>query len=137
MSKCEGFRLLDDEDSQGMVESALVFLFLMFVLLGLVDFAYVFQDYIGGVNTANVGATYGSTSSTAATNQTGISTAALAETNQWHCSSTSVTSSTSLDGYGYSMVTVTVNCQVSDLIAITAAFGSIQVSGAGVRRVRL
>ncbi len=136
MSKCERFRRLDDEDGQGMVESAFVFMFLMFVLLGLVDFAYVFQDYIGVVNAANVGATYGSTSLTAAANQTEISRIALAETDQWHCSDMSVSSSTSTDTYGYLMVSVTVECQVADLIVIPNSIASIRLSNTAVRRVR-
>ncbi len=136
MSKCERFRLLDREDGQAMVESAFVFVFLMLVLLGLVDFAYVFQDYIGVVNAANVGATYGSISAAAAANQTAISAAALAETDQWHCSNMSVSSSTSTDAYGDLMVSVTVECQVADLIVIPNSVTSIRLSNTAVRRVR-
>jgi len=119
-----------------MVESAFVFTFLMLVLLGLVDFAYVFQAYIGVVNAANVGATYGSTSATAAANQTAIAAAALAESNQWHCSNTSVNSSTSTDAYGYLKVSVTVQCQVANLIVIPNGVSAIRVSNTAVRRVR-
>jgi Flp pilus assembly protein TadG len=125
-----------NESGQSMVESAFVFVILMFLLLGLVDFAYVFQDYIGVVNAANVGAVYGSTSAAAAANQTAIASAALSETDQWHCSNTSVSSSTSTDSYGYLMVSVTVQCQVADLIVIPNSIVSIQLSNTAVRRVR-
>lgn len=134
--KSEKLRLSDGENGQGMVESAFVFMFLMFVLLGLVDFAFVFQDYIGIVNAANVGASYGATSTTAAQSPTTIRSAALAESNQWHCSATSVSSSTSTDSDGFMVVTVTVNCQAADLIGITGVIGPIQVSSTVVRRVR-
>lgn len=136
MSKCKRFRLLDDEDGQAMVESAFVFMLLVTIVLGLIDFAFIFEDYIGVVNAANVGATYGATSWTAAQNTTAISNAALSESNRWHCSSMSVSSSTSTDTYGYAMVSVTVECQVADLIPIPGVLSSLRLSNTAVRRVR-
>jgi len=124
------------ESGQGLVESALVFTVLMVIILGLVDFAFVFQAYIGVVNAAGVGATYGATSVSAANTPTAISAAALAESNAWHCANQSVASSTSTDGFGYTMVSVTVQCQVADLIAIPETLNQMWVSNTAVRRVR-
>jgi len=129
-------RKLQSESGQGMIESALVFTILVFMILGLIDFAFVFQAYIGVVNAAGVGATYGATSLAAANNPSAISAAALSESDTWHCSSQWVTSSTSTDSFGYTMVSVTVHCQVADLIAIPDAFNQITVSSTAIRRVR-
>jgi Flp pilus assembly protein TadG len=124
------------EAGQSLVESVLVFTLLMVIVLGLLDFAYVFQAYVGVVNAAGVGAMYGATSQSAAYDQTGIHNAALAESNSWHCASPTVTSSVSTDSYGFRKVSVTVRCQVADLIAIPNSFNQIFVSSTAVRRVR-
>ncbi|MBM4461228.1 MAG: pilus assembly protein [Chloroflexi bacterium] len=123
------------ESGQGLVESGLVFGVLMVIVLALIDFAFIFQAYIGVVNAADVGAAYGASSPSAAANQAGISSAALADQSNWSCASPIVTSSTATDAYGYSQVQVTVRCQVSNLIAIQGVIGNVQVSSTAVRRV--
>jgi len=119
-----------------MIEAAMTFTLLMIIVLGVIDFAFVFQAYIEVVNAAGEGAAYGATSLAAAQNQSAISAAALGESNSTHCTERVVTSGTSVDSFGYTMVSVTVQCQVADLIAIPNAFDQISVSSTAVRRVR-
>jgi len=129
-------RNLKSEAGQSLIESVLTFTMLMVIVLAVLDFSFVFQAYIGVVNAAAVGAMYGATSQTAAYDQTGIRNAALAETNSWRCTNTTVTSSVSTDTYGFRKVSVTVSCQVADLIAIPNSINQIVVSSTAVRRVR-
>jgi Flp pilus assembly protein TadG len=129
-------RTVRSENGQSMVEAALVFTLLVVIVLGLIDFAYIFQAYIGVVNAAGVGATYAATSLAAATNPNAIAAAALAETDSWHCTNRWVTSTLTTDAYNYPMIRVTVSCQVADLITIPDALDHIVVSSTAIRRVK-
>jgi len=125
------------ESGQSLIEGALMITLLMLLVMGLIDFAFVFQAYLGVVNAANVGVTYAATSSIAANDLSGITAAALSETDIWHCiDQPNVAHTLSTDSYGYSMVSVTVSCQVADLMAIPSSLNNIQVSATAVRRVK-
>jgi Flp pilus assembly protein TadG len=122
---------------QSLVEGALTISILMMLVLGLIDFAFVFSAYIGVVNAANAGAVYASTSPISANNLNGITAAVMSETNNWRCvGQPPVSRSFAPDGYGYTKVTVTVACQVAGLVAIPNSFNQITVSASAVRRVR-
>ena len=128
---------LRSESGQSLIELAVLLPILLTLTLGVFDFALIYNTYVGIVNAANVGATYAATSPAAASNLSAITAAALGESNVWRCTSQpAVTRTPSLDPYGFSMISVTVSCQVDNLIAIPAVFNNITVSAKAVRRVR-
>ncbi len=125
------------ERGQGMVEFALLLPVLLLLVVGVINFAFIFHTYIQVVNAAGVGATYAATSSITANDQTGLSAAALADSANWHCvQPTAIGASPVGDPYGYQRVSVTVTCQVSNLIILPDGFGPVQVSATATRRVR-
>jgi Flp pilus assembly protein TadG len=128
---------LRSENGQSLIEGALMITLLMVIILGLIDFAFIFQAYLGVVSAASVGITYAATSSTAANDLSGITAAALSETDIWHCiGQPNVTRTLTTDSYGYSMVSVTITCRVADLMAIPSSLNNVQVSATAVRRVK-
>lgn len=130
---CRGARA---ERGQGAVEFALLLPVLLLLALGVINFAFVFHTYIQVVNAAGVGATYAATSATTANDTAGISAAALADSANWHCDAPTATRSSLVgDPYGFQRVTVTVTCQVTDLI-LGGGLGPVTVSAEASRRVR-
>src|SRR5512146_61453 len=110
-------RIAHSEEGQGLVEGAFVFTILSLMVLAIIDFAYLYQTFIGVTNAASQGAMY-------AANDIGydsarIQAAALAEGSMRHCR-TLVVSSTAPqnDAFGLPMVSVTVRCEVDDLMLL-------------------
>lgn len=124
------------DQGQGMVEFALLLPVLFLMMWGLINFAYIFQAYIQVVNAAGVGAAWGASSPIAAADSDGIAIVALAESSHWHCLDTAVTSFVTGDPQGFGRVSVSVSCDVRDLIAIPASFGQVVVHSTATRRVR-
>lgn len=129
---------LRSERGQSLVEGALLSVILMALVLALIDFAFILYAYIGTVSAANAGASFAASSTAAANNLAGITAAALAETDTWNCigGQPSVSRAVTTDAYGFSMVSVTVSCRVSNLIAIPGSFNAVTVSNTATRRVR-
>jgi len=124
------------ERGQGTVEFALLLPVLLLLVVGVINFAFIFHTYIQVVDAAGVGATYAAASATAANDTAGISAAALADSANWHCDAPTATrSALARDPYGFQQVTVTVTCQVSDLV-IGGGLGPVTVSADASRRVR-
>jgi len=125
------------ERGQGAVELAILLPVLLLLVVGVINFTYIFHTYILVVNAAGVGATYGATSAIAANDETGMRNAALTDSANWHCNSPTATRSALVgDPYGYQRVSVTVTCQVSDLIILPDSFGPVTMSATATRRVR-
>ena len=109
---------------------------LLLLVLGVINFAFIFHTYIQVVDAAGVGATYAATSAITANDTAGISAAALEDSANWHCDAPTATRTSLVgDPYGFQRVTVTVTCQVSDLI-ISGGLGPVTVSAEASRRVR-
>jgi Flp pilus assembly protein TadG len=125
------------EDGQSLVELAVMFSVLVMLLLGVVDFTWVFQSYVRANTAANAGVVYASQGTTEANNATGVQSAALAGFSSWTCTSSGPTVSAVLgtDTNGNTLVTVTVQCQVSGLTILKRMLGTITVTGKAVRRV--
>ena len=131
-----------DESGQALVESALSFTILLFMLLGMVDLALLYPPYIAVIQAANAGAFYGSASATSAADVSGITTEAISVTQSWRCLDASgghpaiQVSSAVPDGIAgstsYSKFTVTVTCHMNDL---TGLFGAIGLTYAETRRI--
>jgi Flp pilus assembly protein TadG len=131
------FRRAAAERGQGTVEFVLLLPVLLLLVVGVINFTYIFHTYILVVNAAGVGATYAATSASAANDAAGISTAALADSANWHCTSpTAARTSLVGDPYGYQRVGITVTCQVRDLTILPGSFGPVTVSATATRRVR-
>lgn len=124
------------ETGQGMVEFALLLPVLLLLAIGLINFTFIFQAYIQVVNAADVGAAWAATSEVAAADDAGISATALKESDRWHCRDTQVSSTRVGDPQGFGRVSVTVSCDVQDLIAIPANFNQVVVSATATRRIR-
>ncbi len=131
------WRVAPTEAGQSAVEFALLLPALLMLVVGLINFAFIFHTYIQVINAAGVGATYAAASATAANDLAGIAAAALADRDNWHCVKLDA-SRTALvgDPYGYQRVSVTVTCVVSDLILWPAGFGPVEISATATRRVR-
>jgi Flp pilus assembly protein TadG len=125
-----------EEEGQSLVESALLFLLLITLVLGVIDFGFIFYGYVSVVSAAHEGAAFAALSSVNASNPTAIRSAALGETSRWNCSSLAVTSSLTPDSAGYPMVSVTVACQVGNLTAIPDSFTGATVQATARRRVK-
>lgn len=132
----QDIRSLSDEEGQSLVEMVLTVPFLAILVVVLINSAFIFQTYITVTNAANSGAIYGASSLSASLNKTGIRNQVLAESDTWHCPSPDIDSTTSGDGYGYTRVSVTVTCDVSDLVGFANILDDITVSYTTVRRVK-
>jgi Flp pilus assembly protein TadG len=134
-----------DERGENLVESAVVFSLLLTLLLGMVDFGLLLQGYITVANAASAGATYGSASTANANDLTGITNAAVSVSSHWSCANnldgTPSVQRTALVSDGvplptgngtYSKITITVICQVNDLLQLS---GPVRVSQSVTRRV--
>jgi Flp pilus assembly protein TadG len=125
------------ERGQGMVEIALLLPVLLTLVVALVNFAFIFHTYIQVISAAGVGASYAATSAIAANDSSGISAAALMDSANWRCDQPTVTSPAPVgDPYGFQRVSVTVSCQVADLLVFPSSFGPVPVSATATRRVR-
>lgn len=125
------------ERGQGMVEFALLLPVLLLLVVGVINFAFIFHTYIQVVSAAGVGATYAATNATTANDTAGISAAALVDSATWHCNAPTATRASLVgDPYGYQRVTVTVTCQVTELIIGPGGLGPVTVSAEATRRVR-
>ncbi len=125
------------ERGQAAVELTLLLPVLLLMVVGVINFAFIFHTYILVVNAAGVGATYAASSAMAATDLDGIRKAALADSDRWHCDEPAVTTTAPVgDPYGYQRVSVTVTCRVSDLVVLPEGFGPVTVSATATRRVR-
>ena len=124
------------EGGQSLVESALLFMLLITLVLGVIDFGFIFYGYVSVVSAAHEGAAFASLSGANASNPTAIRNAVVGETSRWNCSSLAVTSSLGPDSAGYPMVSVTVTCQVGNLTAIPDSFSGATVQATARRRVR-
>jgi Flp pilus assembly protein TadG len=134
-----------DERGENLVESAVVFSLLLTLVLGMVDFGLLLQGYITVAGAANAGATYGAASLANANDLNGIRTAATAVSSNWSCANnldnTPSVQRAALVSDGvplptgngtYSKITVTVTCQVNDLLQLS---GPVRVSQSVTRRV--
>lgn len=120
-----------------MVEFTLLLPALLLLAVGVINFAFVFHTYIQVINAAGVGATYAAASANAANDEAGIAAAALADSETWHCIRPTATRASLVgDPYGYQRVSVTVTCQVSDLVILPQGLGPVTVSATATRRVR-
>ncbi len=130
-------RVASAEAGQSAVEFALLLPALLTLVIGLINFAFIFHTYIQVINAAGVGATYAATGETAANDLAGIAAAALADRENWHCSKLDAGRSALVgDPYGYQRVSVTVTCVVADLILWPDGFGPVEISATATRRVR-
>ena len=128
---------LRSESGQGLVETAALIMLLMVLVLGLIDFTFILVTYVSVTNAANVGATYAATSPATAGNLTAITLAALSETNSWRCNGQpTVTRSPGTDSSGGATISVTVACDVANLIAIPNSISQVVASATVVRRVK-
>lgn len=127
---------LHEEEGQSLVEMVLTVPFLAILVVVMVNSAFIFQTYITVTNAANSGAIYGASGLSAALNKTAIRDQVLAESDTWHCPSPVIDSTTSGDGYGFTRVSVTVTCEVSDLVGFANILDDITVSYTAVRRVK-
>ncbi|GEM_PF-1210689 len=126
-----------DERGQATVELTLLLPVLLLMVVGVINFAFIFHTYILVVNAAGVGATYAASNAVAATDLDGIRKAALADSDHWHCNQPTVTATAPVgDPYGYQRISVTVTCPVSDLIIGPSGLGPVTVSATATRRVR-
>lgn len=130
------YRLMKEE-GQSLVEFALTLSLLLTLVLGMVDFAFVYRANLSANAAANSGAIYGSEGTTQANDTAGIQDAALAATPGWVCTSgPTVTSSVGTDASNQPYVSVTVQCQVPDLMILHTMLGDVMVSGTAVRQVQ-
>lgn len=128
---------LRDEAGQSLVEFAALITLLITLVLGVIDFTFILVSYVGVVNAANVGATYAATSAAAANNLSAITAAALSETDIWRCDGQpTVTRSPGVDSSGGATISVTVSCDVADLIAIPDSINNVIASATVVRRIK-
>jgi Flp pilus assembly protein TadG len=125
------------ERGQGTVEFALLLPVLLLLVVGVINFAFILHTYIQVVSAAGVGATYGATNAVTANDIAGMSAAALADSANWHCNAPTATRSSLVgDPYGFQRVSVTVTCQVTELIIGPGGLGPVTVSATATRRVR-
>jgi Flp pilus assembly protein TadG len=126
-----------EEEGQSLVEFALAFTLLLTLVLGVVDFAFVYQAYLRANAAANSGAVYGSEDTTQASDTAGIQDAALAAAPGWTCTSgPTVASSVGTDADDQQYVSVTVQCSVPDLMILHTMLEDVTVSGSAVRQVQ-
>ncbi|MGC8780013.1 MAG: TadE/TadG family type IV pilus assembly protein [Anaerolineae bacterium] len=126
-----------DERGQSMVEFTLLLPALLLMVVGVINFAFVFHTYVQLVNAAGVGATYAASGPSAVNDLAGIAAAALADRDNWHCAKVDAGRSALVgDPYGYQRVSVTVTCVMSDLILWPTGWGPVEISATATRRVR-
>jgi Flp pilus assembly protein TadG len=127
------------EDGQSLVEVAALIMLLMVMVLGLINTTFILLSYLSVTNAATVGATYAATSLAAANNLNAITNAARSETDSWLrlCGGQpTVDSAHGTDASGGATVSVTVSCDVANLIAIPDSLDHVVASATVVRRVR-
>jgi Flp pilus assembly protein TadG len=125
------------ESGQSLVESAALIVLLVIIVLGVVDFTFIFRTYLSLANAANVGATNAARSLAAANNLGGITAAALSETSSWGCiGQPTVTTATGADSTGGSTISVTISCEVAGLIAIPNSINHVVATATVVRRIK-
>lgn len=130
-------RSLPDERGQSTVEFTLLLPTLLLLVVAAINFAFIFHTYIQVINAAGVGATYAASSAKAADDEAGIAAAALADSAEWRCNKPTATRTSLVgDPYGFQRVSVTVTCQVSDLVILPESLGPVTVSATATRRVR-
>lgn len=126
-----------DERGQSMVEFTLLLPALLLMVIAVINFAFIFHTYVLIVNAAGVGATYAAAGPTAPYDEAGIAAAALADSANWSCTQPTATRSSLVgDPYGYQRVSVTVSCQMTNLIMWPNSFGPLKISATATRRVR-
>ena len=127
---------LRQEEGQGLIEFAFTFTILLTLVLGVVDFAFVYRASLRANAGANAGAIYGSEGTMQANDTAGIQAAALAATPGWTCTAgPTVTRSVGTDAGNQSYVSVTVQCRVPNLMLLPTIVGEVTVSGNAVRQV--
>lgn len=126
---------LHADEGQALLESTVTFGLLIVLIVGIINFGFIFRTLISITNAANVGAMYAASSTTAANDLTRIRAAALAESTGWNCSNPDVARTLGTDGDGNPSVSVTVRCTVIDLIVLPSIPGEITVSHTAVRRI--
>ena len=127
-----GFRA---EGGQALIESVVTFGILIVLIVGIVNFGFIFRTLISVTNAANIGAMYASTSENAAGDLANIRLAALADSENWHCDDPTVSSKGGADESGNPNVSVTVSCQIVDLITFPGVPSEITLSRTVVRRI--
>lgn len=121
---------------QSLVELAVSLPAMMIVLLGIADTGRVFHAHVALTGAAHNGAVYGASSPTAASDSAGISAAALADTTTLWGSPPTVTSSTSMDPYGFQQVSVTVTYTFNPIISFPGMPSSLLLRRSLTMRVK-
>jgi len=128
------FRRARADEGQGLAEGAIVFAVLALILLGLVDLALLYQTFIGVTNAASEGAAYASAQP--GYSATNIEEAVMAERGLFRCRNLSITSAEPTpDEFGMPEITVTVRCQVADLLLIPQSLHHLTLTRSATRRM--
>jgi Flp pilus assembly protein TadG len=132
-------RRIKQEKGQSAVELAFSLMLLIPIVFALIDFSYIFRQYIGVTNAANAGVAYGADGKNQALDTAGIQAAALGESTDIVCDSASgkptvSAPSVSLSGTDW-WIRVTVTCKVKGLLILRGLSPNINLSVSAERRV--
>jgi hypothetical protein len=126
---------LKRQEGQSLVECALLFTLLAFMVVAMIDFATTFQTYVGLVNAANNAAVYAARSSGAYAETDNLQAEVVNESNTGNCTNPTVVVNKLTDHYGYAMVQATVTCRLGGLI-VTGPTSNITMASTVTRRIQ-